>query len=177
MMFDDGAKISVNMRTCEYVNMRTCEYTSMRTCGHENMRVCEHANMQGRLVKSGWRPFCVEDNFLEWRRRRFTKTADHIAGEAMKHRKSFSHRNQALIDAIKFGNANILMFSDGGACPEREIGAAGWVAHVLVGHCGSDTQDVHLLAAEGIFLNRPTTAFLAEMTAADSAIKFVCGSL
>ena len=90
----------------------------------------------------------------------------------MKHRKSFSYRNDELIAAIKPGNANILLFSDGGSWEDDAIASAAWVAYVLGGHWGEGDSDVHLLATEGIFINIRTTAFVAEMTAAESALSF-----
>ena len=91
----------------------------------------------------------------------------------MKCRKFFSYRNDELIAAIKPGNANILLFSDGGSWEDDAIASAAWVAFVLGGHWGEGNQDVHLLAAEGIFINSSTTAFVAEMTAAESALSFL----
>ena len=130
-------------------------------------------NMQYRTVKAGWKPFQDCDNFLEWRRRRYNKIADHIANESMKHRKSFSYRNKELLHAIKPGNANILVFSDGGAWETDAIASSGWVAFVLGGHWGDDKNEAHFLAAEGIFINSRISAFQAELTAAESALEFI----
>ena len=93
------------------------------------VRRCQ--NMQYQTVKAGWKPFQNFDNFLEWRRRKYNKIADHIANESMKHRKSFSYRNYELLHAIRPGNANILVFSDGGSWETEAIASSGWVAFVL----------------------------------------------
>ena len=49
----------------------------------------------------------------------------------MIHRKSYSYRDSRLIEEIAPGNANILVFSDGGFREQDGIGSAGWIAYVL----------------------------------------------
>ena len=71
----------------------------------------------------------------------------------MKHRKSVSYRNNDHIAAIRPGNANILLFSDGGSWEDVAIASAAWVAYVLGGRWGDKGTDVHLIAAEGLFLD------------------------
>jgi len=129
--------------------------------------------MQYQTVKAGWKPFHGFENFLEWRRRKYNKIADHIANESMKHRKSFSYRNKELLHAIKPGNANILVYSDGGAWETEAIASSGWIAFVLGGHWGDDKNEVRFLAAEGIFIDSRVSAFQAELTAAESALEFI----
>ena len=85
----------------------------------------------------------------------------------------FSYRNSELLRAISFGNANILTFSDGGYRPADNLAAGAWVSYVLGGHWGGGETDVHLLAAEGILIEAPATAFLAEVIAAESAMSFI----
>ena len=87
--------------------------------------------------------------------------------------KSFSYRNKELLHAIRPGNANILVFSDGGAWDSDAIASGGWIAFVLGGHWGEDKDEVHFLAAEGIFINSRISAFQAELTAAESALEFI----
>ena len=65
--------------------------------------------------------------------------------------------------AVKPGKANILLFSDGGSWESNAIASASWVAFVLAGHWGEEENDVHLLAAEGIFINNRISAFQAEL--------------
>ena len=130
--------------------------------------------MQHRIVKAGWLPHMDHDNFLEWRRREHNKIADHIANESMKFRKSFSYRNQEFLHAIRLGNANTLVFSDGGSWETEAIASAAWVAFVLGGHWGENKNEAHFLAAEGIFINSRISAFQAELTAAASALEFIC---
>ena len=43
----------------------------------------------------------------------------------------------------------------------------------LWGHWGGGEEDVHLLAAEGILIEAPATAFLVEVIAAESAMSFI----
>ena len=130
--------------------------------------------MQYQIVKAGWQPFIDHEDFLEWRRREHNKIVDHIANESMKFRKSFSYRNKELLQAIRPGNANILVFSDGGSWETDAIASGGWVAFVLGGHWGENKNEAHFLAAEGIFIDSRISAFQAELTAAESAIEFIC---
>ena len=88
-------------------------------------------------------------------------------------RKSFTYRDTRLIEAIKPGNANILIFSDGGFWEHDGIGSAAWIAYVLGGRWGVQDTDVHLIASEGIFLETNVTSFKAEMIAAESAVAFL----
>ena len=137
---------------------------------YANIRICE----QHRTAKAGWKPFIDHEDFLECRRREHNKIADHIANESMKFRKGFSYRNQELLHAIRPGNANILVFSDGGSWETKAIASAAWVAFVLGGHWDENKNEVHFLAAEGIFINSRISAFQAELTAAESALEFIC---
>ena len=130
-------------------------------------------NSMYSMWKSGWKPHKDSKNFLEWRYRRFNKQADHIANMTMLNRKSFSYRDTRLIEAIKPGNANILIFSDGGFWEHDGIGSAAWLAYVLGGRWGDQDTDVHLIASEGIFLESNVTSFKAEMIAAESAVIFL----
>ena len=112
-------------------------------------------------------------DFIEWRLRKHNKIADHVANLTMDHRKSFSWRNTDLLETIRPGNCNILIFSDGGARHVDSIAPGGWVAYVLGGHWGEENEAVHLLASEGVFINQWVSAFHAELTAAESALNFV----
>ena len=84
-----------------------------------------------------------------------------------------SYRNENLIETIRPGNANILLFSDGGFWEDEGLASAAWVAYVLGGHWGDDDGVVHLLATEGVFIESNATSFLAEMMAAESALSFM----
>ena len=165
-------------RRCKFVcdNQTTANLLN-RQAARKNSKhkplIDKSLNVQYEIVKAGWRPFNDSENFMEWRRREFNKVADHVANETIKHRKSFSYCNKDLREAIRPGNANILVFSDGGAWAEARVGASAWVAYVLGGHWGSGDRDVHLLAAEGLYLDFPVTAFHTELIAAESALSFV----
>ena len=91
----------------------------------------------------------------------------------MLHRKSFSYGDNRIIEAIRLGNANILVFSDGGFWEREGIGSESWIAYALGGLWGDRDDDVHLIASEGIFLDSNVTSFKAEMVAAESAISFL----
>ena len=107
--------------------------------------------------------------------REFNKVADHWAGETQKGRNSFSHRNEQLMAALARGApANILVFSDGGSWLEESIASSAWAAFVMGSGWGDANTDAHLLAVEGIFINHRISAFQAELTAADSALTFLC---
>ena len=130
--------------------------------------------IQHDLVKAGWEPYKEHGNFLEWRYREHNKVADWIANQTMKTKKSFSYRNDRLKAAFNGGgNANVLIFSDGGSWLEDSIAASAWVAFILGGPWGDKADDVHLLAAEGKFINARVSAFQAELTAADSALAYL----
>ena len=77
------------------------------------------------------------------------------------------------MEAIRPGNGNVLVFSDGGSRPSGSIAAAGWIAYVLGGVWGSEDNSVHLLASEGILIETAVSAFQAELTAAESALNFI----
>ena len=112
---------------------------------------------------------------MEWRQRDHNKVADHIANLTMEFNRPFSHRNKELIAAIRPGSANVLTFSDGGYRAEDNLASGAWVSYVLGGHCGDESSGVHLLAAEGILIDTPATAFLAELIAAESGLSFLHG--
>ena len=76
--------------------------------------------------------------------------------------------------AIKPGNANILLFCDGGSWESNAIASASWAAFVLGGHWGEEESDVHPLAAECIFINNRISGFQTELTAAESTLEFIC---
>ena len=59
----------------------------------------------------------------------------------------------------------------GGYWPEDNQAAAAWASYVPGGHWGD--SGVHLLAAEGILIETPANAFLAEMIVAESALSFM----
>ena len=123
------------------------------------------------MIMYGWKPYKDSGEFIEWRKREHNKIADCIANFTLKSKHSFSHRNEELLAAIRRGNANILTFSDGGYWAEDNLAVGAWVSYVLSGHWGD--SGVHLLAAEGIFIDTPANAFLAEMIAAESALSFM----
>ena len=112
-------------------------------------------------------------DFLEWRPREFNRIADNIANLVMDHKRGFSYRNDRLLEAIRPGNANILVFSDGGSRPSEAVASGGWVAFVLGGHWGEQEDVAHLLASEGILIKTAVSAFQAEITAAASALEFI----
>ena len=112
-------------------------------------------------------------DFLEWRPRRFNRLADNVANRVMDHRQSYSYRNSKLSDAIRPGNGNILVLSDGGSRPCSSVAAGGWIAYVLGGHWGEEDNTAHLLASEGILIHSAVSAFQAEITAAESAFEFM----
>ena len=130
-------------------------------------------NWQYGYVQTGWKPFKNSGDFIEWRLRKHNKIADHVANLTMDNRKSFSWRNEILLEAIRPGNCNILIFSDGGTRPADSVASGGWVAFVLGGHWGEGDDAVHLLATGGVFINQRVSAFQAEITAAESALDFV----
>ena len=112
-------------------------------------------------------------DFLEWRPREFNRIADNIANLVMDHKRGFSYRNDRLLEAIRPGNANILVFSDGGSRPNEAVASGGWVAFVLGGHWAEQDDVAHLLATEGIMIETAVSAFQAEITAAASALEFI----
>ena len=112
-------------------------------------------------------------DFLEWRRREYNKLADNVCNLVMDQRQTFSYRNRDLMEAIRPGNGNVLVFSDGGSRPGSSIAAAGWIAYVLGGVWGCEDDSVHLLASEGILIGTAVSAFQAELTAAESALDFI----
>ena len=130
-------------------------------------------NTQFDMVMADWRPFHDAGCFVEWRRREHNRVADFAANATMDDGQNFSYRNHELMHAIQAGNANILTFSDGGYRPREKVSAGAWVSYVLGGHWGSESTDVHLLAAEGIVIDNPTSAFFAELVAAGSAFAFL----
>ena len=128
------------------------------------------------ILKTGWPPYKDSQHFIEWRRRCYNKQADHIANMTMLHTKSFSYRDMRIIDAIKPGNANILVFSDGVYCESDGIGSGGCIAYVLGAFWRDQDDDVHLIASEGIFIDSNVTSFKAELIAAERAISFLHSS-
>ena len=96
-------------------------------------------NCMYSMLKSGWKPYKDSQDFSEWRFRHFNKQADHIANMTMKVKKSFSYRDSRLIETIRPGNANILIFSDGGFREHEGIGSAAWIAYVL----GRNNKNTH----------------------------------
>ena len=91
----------------------------------------------------------------------------------MDHRRGFSYRNDRLLEAIRSGNANVLVFSDGGSRPGHSVASGGWVAFVLGGHWAEQDNSAHLLASEGIMIDSAVSAFQAEIAAAASALDFI----
>ena len=69
----------------------------------------------------------------------------------MLHRKSFSYRTSDLINATRPGNANVLVFSEGGFWEHEGIGAAAWIAYALGGYWGDRPEDARLIASEVFF--------------------------
>ena len=125
------------------------------------------------IYVSGWRPIIEGGDFLEWRPRRYNQLADNVCNLVMDHRQTYSYRNSELMEAIRPGNGNILVFSDGGVRPDSSIASAGWIAYVLGGIWGEEDNTVHLLASEGILIHSAVSAFQAEITAAESALDFI----
>ena len=64
------------------------------------------------------------------------KQADHIANMTILHQKSFSHRDEDLIAAVKSGYGNVVAFSDGGFWDSGGGRAGGWLALALGGMWG-----------------------------------------
>ena len=70
-------------------------------------------------------------------------------------KESFAYRDERIIDPVKRGHANIMIFSDGEYWEREGIG----FVYALGGLWGDQEGDVHLIASEDIFIDADISPF------------------
>ena len=134
----------------------------MRNCARCFYRI---TNNIVQKFNKGRTPFRNEADPIQWRRREQNKVADSLCNHTMDTGR-YWQETWTRPDGIDIGEANILVFSDGGS-RKGACSASAWIMYIG----GHDTY--YPLAAKGMFFTEALSSFTVERIALESAAEHV----